>query len=349
MSDHPDMPSPRVSILIVAYNSAAHLPRQIEALSHSTVQDFEVILLDNASRGQERPNASALPPNWRLLQMETNLGFAAGNNRAAGIANAPMLALLNPDAFPRPGWLAALLAAAEADPCAAAIGSTQIRANDPQTFDGLGDVLFVLGLPYRSGYGVAFGRVTPQSGETFSPCGAAMLVRRDAFNAVGGFDERFFCYGEDVDLGFRLRLHGWRCVQAADAIVDHVGGGSSDGDSAFADFHGARNRLWSFLQNMPGVTLWLLLPAHLLATLLVLIVQSFRGRHAGWRGFGAGLSGWSACMARRSAVQSKRRASIGAILRSLAWNPAVLFGRHPVIRAPGSTPCAAMPVRRADR
>lgn len=335
------MSSVAVSVLIVAFNSKAFLPRQIEALARQTMQDFEVVLLDNASRADQRPLQPDLGAGWRLIQSETNLGFAAGNNRAAEVAQAPLLALLNPDAFPDPEWLARLVEAAAKDPGAAAFGSTQISADDPTRYDGLGDVMFAFGLPYRSGYGAPVERYRPMSGDVFSACAAAMLIRRDVFVSVGGFDERFFCYGEDVDLGFRLRLLGWRSVQVGAAIVHHVGGGSSGARSAFGDFHGARNRLWTFVQNMPGLSMWALLPAHLLASMAVMGAQSLQGRGAAaWRGFFAGLAGGGAAMAARGRVQRRRKARMAEVLKALAWNPLVLLGRKPVVWGNATRPSA---------
>ncbi len=153
----------------------------------------------------------------------------------------PFLVFLNPDAFPEPNWLSALLETAKQHPQAAAIGSTQFRDGASGVLDGDGDVLHATGFAYRSNYGKR--RAVGPLAETFSPCGAAMLVRRDAFEAAGGFDSRYFCYFEDVDLGFRLRFAGHRVLQSPDAIVAHVGGGSAGAVSAFAEFHGARNRL----------------------------------------------------------------------------------------------------------
>lgn len=133
-----------------------------------------------------------------------------------------------------------------------------------------------------------------------------MLVRREAFEAVGGFDALYFSYFEDVDLGFRLRLAGWRVLQSPDAVVAHVGGGSTGAPSGFAEFHGARNRLWTFFKCMPGALFWLMLPAHLLGTMLLASVGPFRGRglHA-WRGISDGFAGLGPILATRK--QQQRR------------------------------------------
>ena len=118
--------------------------------------------------------------------------------------------------------------------------------------------------------------------EVFAACAAAALYRRDAFEALGGFEERFFCYYEDVDLGFRLRLAGGRCVLEPRAIVRHVGSASSGQVSGFAEYHGTRNRLWTFLRDMPTALMPIALPAphpgHRLRVFPQLFAQSHAGR-----------------------------------------------------------------------
>lgn len=324
----------RVAVLVVAYNSKAHLARQVAALEAQTFRDFRVVLIDNGSRPEERPDPKAAPEWLAIIQSKDNLGFAGGNNRAAQDAgDAEFLALLNPDAFPEPGWLAALVAAADRWPHAAAFGSTQLLDADPSRLDGAGDALHVLGIPWRGGLGNPASAVPPE-GETFAACGAAMLVRKADFDAVGGFDERFFCYVEDIDLAFRLRLRDRVTMQIPDAIVRHVGGGVSARGSAFADFHGARNRVWSHVKNMPARLFWPLLPFHIAVTLLNLALNSLRGRTAGWRGLFAALQGLGPIWRDRQALRRTRSASVRDVAAALAWSPLLLITRSPMIRPP---------------
>src|SRR5947209_2768774 len=129
------------------------------------------------------------------------------------------------------------MAAAAAYPDTRAFTSRQLMAGDPGRLDGLGDVMAAAGFPFRGGYR---GRDPgPRDvGEVFSACGAAMLIERALFLGVGGFDERLFCYCEDVDLGYRLRLLGERTLVVPDAVVRHEGSASTGGPrSDFAVFH----------------------------------------------------------------------------------------------------------------
>lgn len=322
-----------VVVLIVAYNSKAHLARQIAALDAQTFRDFRAVLIDNASEPAQRPDSAQLPAWMTLIQSDENLGFASGNNRAAQEAgDAEFLALLNPDAFPEPGWLEALVEAAQRFPHAAAFGSTQLLDADPSRLDGAGDALHAIGIPWRGGLGMSAADLPPE-GETFAACAAAMLIRAADFRAAGGFDERFFCYVEDVDLGYRLRLMGRTTMQIPGAVVRHVGGGVSARGSAFAAFHGARNRVWMHVKSTPAHLFWPLLPFTIAVTLANLLVNTLKGRTAGWRGVFAALGDLGPAWAARQALRKARKASAGDIARALTWNPLRLIDRRPVIRA----------------
>jgi N-acetylglucosaminyl-diphospho-decaprenol L-rhamnosyltransferase len=325
------MPVSLATVIVVTHDSARWLARMLAALAAQTERRFRLVVVDNASRPEERPRVGDLPQGARLIQSEANLGFAAANNLAARGAETPYLVFLNPDAFPEPDWLARLIAAAERFPRAGAVGSTQLRADAPGVFDGAGDVLHASGLAYRALHGRRRA-APPPLGESFAACAAAMLVRREAFEAAGGFDERFFCFFEDVDLCFRLRLMGWRVVQSPDAIAAHVGGGAG-GSAAFAEFHGARNRLWTFVKCMPAALFWPLLPAHLLASATAATLSLARGRgFSAWRGLIAGVGGLGPVWSARRELQRARAASWRDIAGALAWSPFVFFGRQPVIR-----------------
>jgi len=319
------------TIIVITHNAARWLPRWTAALSAQTDPRWKLVVLDNASRAEERPKQEDLPNGALFIQSEENLGFAAGNNRAARDADTPFLLLLNADAFPEPNWLGELLALAEKHPNAAAIGSTQIRADVSGVFDGTGDVLHASGISYRSNFGQQRGK-TPPLGESFAACGAALLLRREAFETIGGFDERYFCFFEDVDLCFRLRLQGHIVLQSPDAIVHHVGGGSTGGRSAFARFHGARNRFWTFVKCMPAPLFWPLLPVHLALSGAACTAATFTGGGlAAWQGFFTGIAGVGPIWRSRQDLRRTRKVSAGAIARRLAWSPFVFFGRKPVI------------------
>lgn len=325
---HPDTPA--VSVIIVAYQAKPLIERTLAALAAQTHADFEAIIVDNAS--PDGPPDMPADARFRRIDSPTNTGFAGGNNLAVATARAPWLALLNPDAFPEPDWLERLLEAAQAHPQAGMVGSLQLSAERPGFLDGAGDCYHASGVAWRGLYGATADRAPP-TGEVFGPCAAAALYRTDAFRQAGGFDEDFFCYHEDVDLAFRLRLAGWRCVQSREARVAHVGSASTGRASDFAVFHGARNRLWTFAKTMPGPLLVLLAPLHLAASLLVL-VRAWPVGTAGstWRGMKAGLNGLPAIWRKRAAVQKTRRVSLLSLLGALTWSPLKLIRRDQDVR-----------------
>ncbi len=326
-------PAPKVSVLVVAYESGPLLADCLAAIRSQTFADHEVILVDNAS-SDGAPQAVALRfPDVRQIAAGANLGFAAGNNLAARNAQGQWLALINPDALAKPDWLERLMAATQAFPQVGCFTSRQLLADGSGRLDGLGDVMSVCGFPYRGGYGHPDPGPLPP-GEVFSACGGAMLISRQLFEAMGGFDERLFCYGEDVDLGFRLRLAGRSTLLIPDAIVHHHGGTASGGPrSDFAVFHGTRNRLWVYIKDTPPVLFWLSLPLHILATVTLFARHAMRGEFAApWRGLVAGIKGIDLALAARREAQATRKVGSWEIAKAMAWNPLDLLLRRAVIR-----------------
>jgi N-acetylglucosaminyl-diphospho-decaprenol L-rhamnosyltransferase len=323
-------PEARTALVVITYNTRKFFARLFESIAAQTDQNFQLVVWDNGSRKAERPLAADFPDRTVIVQSEENIGFASANNRAAKLVESEFIVLLNPDAFPEPDWLAALVEAAKRWPDAGGVGSSQIMDEDPTRYDGLGDCYHAAGIAWRGGYGWPRRPLLNEGIETFSPCAAAALYRRTAWDAVGGFDEQFFAYCEDVDLGFRLRLAGWRIRQATRAIVRHVGGGASGKRSDVAIFYCTRNRLWTFAKCMPAGLAWLLLPAHVAMTFAFLGISPFRGTGlATWRGVGAALIGIAAVLRTRRDVQRCRKASTVALARAFTWNPIRLVRRHP--------------------
>jgi GT2 family glycosyltransferase len=268
------MDGPSVTVIIVAYNSGGYLQTCLETLAAQTFEDFEVVIADNAS-SDGAVDALRLPdPRFRVRNMGENLGFAAANNRVAAQSTADYLVLLNADTRPEADWLGALVAAARAHPEAASFGSIQIRMDDPDIFDGVGDVWHVAGIAWRALEGQP--RRPIADAEIMGPCAAGALYRRQDFLAIGGFDERFFCYCEDIDLALRLQLSGRRSRRVAGAVLLHAGSGTTGRISEFTLYHGHRNRVWTFLKNTPGMWLWLFLPYHLAANLW--LIWSYRNK-----------------------------------------------------------------------
>jgi len=257
--------SPSVSVIIVSWNSAEHLPHCLDSLLLQTFQHFEVIVVDNGSRD---PGIEGLEEKYptldlRVERLASNQGFAVANNTGARLARGKWLALLNADAFPKPDWLEKLLDAASKHPEFSFFSSRQLQFAQPDILDGAGDEYHISGLAWRRFYNHPAQSYGLQEEEVFSACAAAAIYNREDFLQVGGFDESYFAYFEDVDLSFRLRLAGGRCLYVPEAEVCHVGSASSGKASDFVMYHGHRNLVWTFFKNMPGSLFWWYLPLHI--------------------------------------------------------------------------------------
>lgn len=293
---------------------------------------FECFIVDNGSKDGSIATLPKLDARFKIIELGNNTGFASANNHAAKLASAPWIALLNPDAFARPDWLTNLFEATKLTPNVSMVGSTQYLAlSDTPTLDGVGDCYHASGIAYRAGYGKQL--APPTTGLVFGPCAAAALYDRDTFLRLGGFDERFFCYHEDVDLAFRMQLAGGDCVQSHTAIVDHVSSAIASSVPNFAVYHGTRNRIWTFVKNMPLPLLILLLPAHIIANLAYLLWAAFRGRfRATWRGIWDAILGLPQTFRDRKLVKAHRTISSFALLAKFTWSPVKVLTRGIHIR-----------------
>ncbi len=310
-----DADAARVTVVIVNWNGLQHLAQCLQALQQQTMGAFQAVIMDNGSTDGSADLVPILQdPRFALVRLDSNQGFARANNLAVAQAATPWVALLNPDAFPAPDWLEQLLAAAARHPAGAAFGCSLLNAADPALLDGTGDNYHWSGRAFRRDHGRLRAQRTRGEAEIFSPCAAAALYRRSAWLAAGGLDEDYFCYLEDVDLGFRLRLQGHQCWHVPEAVCHHVGSAVTGRRSDFSGYYGQRNLVWTYVKNMPGVLFWLLLPLHLLANLAGLVLFALRGQAAvAWRAKLDALRGLPSCWRKRSIIQAGRSATVRAI------------------------------------
>lgn len=270
----------RVAVVIVNFNSGDMLGRCIASVAQQTRRPDRIIVVDNNSHdlslaGIEQSHAR----NPELIRLNENTGFAAGNNLAIKhVQDCEWVALLNPDAFPDKTWLECLMDEAAKHPEYDCFASRQVSAEDRNRLDGAGDVYHVSGMHWRRGFGATSTAAFMQPEEVFSACAATAMYRVDVLREVGGFDESFFCYAEDVDLGFRFRLKNHRCLYVPEAVVEHVGSASTGRHSDFSVYHAHRNLVWVYFKNMPWPLFWLYLPQHLLLNLISLAWFSLHGQ-----------------------------------------------------------------------
>jgi GT2 family glycosyltransferase len=266
----------RVAVVIVSANSGSLLAKALDHLGRQTLSPARTIVVDNASTDG---SLDGIDSGVEVIRLDRNEGFAKANN--VGVRRADdcdWVALLNPDAFAEPIWLEELVKASRARPEFAFFASRLVDAGTPTMLDGTGDEYHVSGWAWQRDHlrsSAEVGEVDAH--EIFGPCAAAALYRRDAFVDVGGFDERYFCYYEDVDLAFRLRLAGHRCLYVPSSAARHVGAATAGRESDFAIYYAHRNLVWTYVKNMPGPLVWLYLPHHLAVNVLTLVWFSLRG------------------------------------------------------------------------
>ncbi len=267
-----------ISVVLVVWQNQQYLKRCLDALQQQTVKAKEVIVIFNG----DETDASYFEDydlNFKFHSFAENLGFAKANNVGVELCSSEWVALLNVDAFPHEQWLEHLQQATKNHPDFSTFASKQIQYNNPELLDGIGDTYHISGLIWREAYGQRVEDSDIESKEIFSACAAAVLYKKEAFEAVGGFDEDYFSYSEDIDLGFRLRLQGHKCLYLPTAVVEHVGSASTGGQhSDFAIYHGHRNLVWTFFKNMPLFLLLICLPLHIALNLVSLLYFSLKGR-----------------------------------------------------------------------
>jgi GT2 family glycosyltransferase len=185
-----------------------------------------------------------------LIELADNTGFAHAANRGLSAAASEFVALINPDVVLAPDWLEQMTDELCAHPDAASVACKMVALEDPTTLDDAGDVL------RRDGVCAQRGRFTPDDGrfdrpgEVFGACAGAALYRAPAVNAVGGFDERYFAYLEDVDLALRLALAGWRC-RYRPAVARHASEGSARRRPGMREFLATRNTIYLMAKAFP--------------------------------------------------------------------------------------------------
>ncbi len=307
-----------VGAVVVNFGPLQNLKICLDAIKGQETAFSRVVVIDNSADKQNQILPFTLPINWRLVSLGYNAGFAAANNIAVEkLADCQWVALVNPDAYLQPDWLTKMVFAARLHPEFSFFAPRLLMASDPSKIDGAGDAYHMSGMVWRSGHGGQASEIGDK--EVFSPCAAAALYRRDAFLEAGGFDADFFCFVEDVDLGFRLRLLGHRCLRVADAIACHEGAVSTGGrHSAFSVYHGHRNMVWTYVKNMPGFLFWLFLPLHIFLNLFTIFWFSIRGQgKIIVRAKVDALCGLSTMWRKRKRIQSRRRLSIRSLFKVL--------------------------------
>ena len=328
------MPEIRVTVAIPTLAADSKLADCIRSLEAQAWRDFNVVVVDNSGNGRARERLGA-GTHVQIIENVGNRGFGAAVNQVYSQSRAPLLATLNDDAIASPEWLGELVAVIESRPDAGMCAS-QVRLLETGRIDSAGMLICADGSSKQRGH-LERPEEYQRQEEVLLPSGSAALYRRAMLDEIGGFDEDFFLYCEDTDLGLRAQWAGWKCLYAPRAVVDHAYSHTAGRATPLKAYYVERNRLFLLVKNFPVRGL-------LVAPLITLVrygwhlVFMLRGRGAAARyredgSGGAGLAGlvirahwelignWSRIWKKRHEVQKHARVTakeFGRMLRAYA-------------------------------
>lgn len=247
------MPIPSASVIVVNYDRNELLTACLRSLEAQTYADFETIVVDNGSTDSSPETlAAAEERGLRVIRNSENRGFCAANNQGLAVAKGRWIALLNNDAEAEPQWLGELLAAAEGSEGCGMAASKILSWENPSVIDKVGHLIYPDGQNRGRGTGEIDRGQYDGLQEALWPDGCAALYRREMLEQIGGFDEDFFAYADDAELGLRARIAGWSCVYAPKAVVRHHVGSTLGRYSERRLFLIERNRVWLAIKLFPA-------------------------------------------------------------------------------------------------
>lgn len=305
---------PALSVIILNWNGKQFLKECLDSLQIQTFNDYEAIVVDNGSTDGSAAYLREQYPWVRLIALPKNTGFTGGNNEGWLNCRGQYVVTLNNDTKLEPGFLADLVAAAEADPTVGMVAAKMLNFYQQGVVDSVGVRITTTGMGQNIGVGLVDAGQFDRPQEVFGPCAGAALYRRAMLEEVGFFDPSFFAYYEDLDLAWRGRLAGWRCVTAPGAVVYHVHSATSGKMSPFTVYQVQRNKWFVLLKNWPGILLLKRLPLILVFDLAALVLAILRGRGgAALRARLDVLKHLSRLLTERRRVQGVRKLSISEV------------------------------------
>ena len=253
------LPSVRnsVSVIVVNWNRKELLRLCLNSLATQSLPPLEVIVVDNGSTDGSSEMVEREFPNSIIIRNRENRGFCAANNQGIAAAQGDLIALLNNDAEADPHWLAALASVLENRPGVGMAASKILVHSDPARIDKVGHLIFLDGQNRGRGSGQLDQGQFDCVEEVIWPDGCAAMYRREMLNRIGGFDEDFFAYADDAELGLRARIAGWSCLYAPGAKVFHHRGTTLGLQSIRRIQLIERNRILLAAKLFPWRLLWL--------------------------------------------------------------------------------------------
>lgn len=311
---------PQTTFVIVNWNRRALLEQCLRSLGDQTCKDFELVLVDNGSTDGSPECLAGFPEiPATVIRNRENRGFAPGVNQGIRSARGRIIALLNNDVVLDKRWLEEMLKGLATNSQVGMCACKVLFAGSPPRIDKVGHVIYGDGQNYGRGHGEIDHGQYDQPEEVLLPDGAAAVYRAEAFEAAGLFDEDFFAYADDADLGLRMQICGWKCLYVPSALAYHHRSSTLGPYSPQKIFLVERNRIWLALKLLP---LWQLALAPLYSA----------GRYA--------YALWSLVIGKGDAARAARRGSVwgmlGAVLRAqfaaLAGMPKMLRKRREINR-----------------
>lgn len=253
----PSLPQQKgfISAIVVNWNRKELLRACLTSLARQADVRFETIVVDNGSTDGSA-NMSENEFGARVIRNRENRGFCAANNQGIAVAQGEFIALLNNDAEADAGWLAALHYACAKHPDAGMAASKVLVWEEPARIDKAGHLIFPDGQNRGRGSGTLDRGQFDREEETLWPDGCAAMYRKEMLDEIGGFDEDFFAYGDDAELGLRARIAGWKCIYAPGAVVRHHRSSTMGKGSASRLALIERNRVLLAAKLFPWSLLW---------------------------------------------------------------------------------------------
>ena len=246
-------PNPLITIVVVNWNGYPYLEECLQSLERQTWPETEIILVDNGSSDQ----SVDIVERWseekrvRLIQLDENKGFTVANNMAFRIARGEWIALLNNDAVAEPDWLEKLVSAGNPPEKLGMVGGKILNYHQRNLIDKVGHLIYPDGQNRGRGTGQVDRGQFDREEEILWPDGCACLYHRQLLDETGGFDDDFFAYGDDADLGLRARLLGWRAWYVPEAVVYHRHSSTAGAFSPLKIMLVERNRVLLAIKNFP--------------------------------------------------------------------------------------------------
>lgn len=309
----------KISVIVVNWNGRHYLEECLRSLEDQTFKRFETILVDNGSCDGSVAFVKEVFPWVSAVSLSENSGFCHANNLGYAASKGEYIALLNNDTRVDPNWLYYLTRKIEEKEAIGICTSRILIFDNPDFLDAAGDGYDFSGVGFRRGHG-ALANSFAHCEEVFGACAAAALYRRSMLEEIGFFDDAFFAIGEDIDISFRAKLTGYKCVYVPEAVVYHKVSGTIRAGSDFQIYQARRNVEYVYFKNMPLALIILSFPFHLLYNLLTFMHALKMGKLALFfkakRDF---LIRLKDVLRKRRNIQKHRKISLRDLFLSFSW------------------------------